>query len=579
MEELRKKLINAHKQGNFLEIVYQTSRNLGNDRKSLGNEIAILHNEGAINAVAEFRQLSKDLKGTDFFLTRSIFEDALPAIIAPVALVMDCVKHLVAEAGNDMAASWSITPFIKYCEADINRPKEVLRIAENGSEEWLDFIAPAIIAGSNLQLSEYVPIAITLTHHENLEVRIRAVFAIGKLNYCNNTSLLINALRALESIIKSDNNDRILGTAIKSAYSLYISDTNMEVDVIQLIKIVLTRKDDFVLQAASELFYFYNDKYPSALLDILLGALKSAKPQNKDTLANIENGLRYLVKSNLEEKAISFLENFLIQNKDDFSIKSFTNLINDLFCNHRSILNKIATRWFLSKKIPLCRAVMEIIQLAPGNDIILSADLSLLAEQPEGTCLFIAKKVIGWLFHSPTCCTSFIVSIIDISSSNEIDQLTDLLFSPLLINYPGKAKKYLNSVLTSRSLRAQSMITKALAKLENYQKDLKTAKDIPELLPSQAQRETYNRHFYRQFEISYKEAQKNSIVKFIATELILLYGRKSICYIQDPNNQAHRVEIPLENFDHSIDIPNLDCIDPHGLDYMLRVFRFEGCVR
>ena len=50
MSEIRDNLLSASKNGNFLEVVDQTSLQQNRDEKqSVGKEIAILHNEGLID--------------------------------------------------------------------------------------------------------------------------------------------------------------------------------------------------------------------------------------------------------------------------------------------------------------------------------------------------------------------------------------------------------------------------------------------------------------------------------------------------------------------------------------------------
>ena len=66
-------------------------------------------------------------------------------------------------------------------------------------------------------------------------------------------------------------------------------------------------------------------------------------------------------------------------------------------------------------------------------------------------------------------------------------------------------------------------------------------------------------------------------MNLFASKAVLLYGRKSISYVHSSDNETQRMEIPLQSFEHSIEFPGLEYMDPHGLDYMLRVFRVEGC--
>lgn len=576
MSKMRERLIKASNDGNFLKVVCQSYFDHDDDRKSVGQQLAFLHNEGKIDVISEFKQLKNDTANTNFFSTRHVLDNALPELNSPVFAVMDCVKHLVAEAGNDMTAGWLFGPFIKFCEADLNRPIEVLQIAESSGGEWLDFISPAIISGSNLQLSEYVSRAIKLSDHENFEIKIRAVFAIGRISYRHDTLLLANAFRALENVIQSEYDDRLFGTVLRSAFALYLANNNMESKVVALIQTALIQRGDFTLHAASELFIFEKDKIPPLVLDVLLEALKDTKPQNKGSLDNIDHGLQHLVKTNQEDKAISFLEHLLVHNRDELSVEVFDSLIRNLYGNNQPILNKLATRWFLSKKIPLCRAIMDIVGQGHGNDIVLIADTEQLTKQPEGIRLFAARKAIGWLYINPVSATSFIVSLLDASRENEIEQITELLFDPLLISYSGKVKRYLDNILPNQSTKIQDILTNTLEKLENYHDGRKSAQNIPELLPSQSQRETHSKLANSQMAEAHKKADKASFMDAICSKSVLLYGRKSIHYVHGLDEQMHRQEIPLQSISHSFEFPRLEYIDPHGLDYMLRVFRIEG---
>lgn len=108
---------------------------------------------------------------------------------------------------------------------------------------------------------------------------------------------------------------------------------------------------------------------------------------------------------------------------------------------------------------------------------------------------------------------------------------------------------------------------------------MKSARDIPELLLSQSHRETHSRLANRQMAEARKKAEKASILNSICSKSVLLYGRKSIHYIHGLDEQMHRQEMPLHSFSHSIEHSRLAYMDPHGLDYMLRVFSIEGCER
>ena len=94
---LREELLQAHTEGKFLDAVFKCSLSGTGDRRAeVSSELVALHNEGLIDIVAAFEALKKDSTSQpDFFLTRHIFETALPQISAATPSVMRCLLHSV----------------------------------------------------------------------------------------------------------------------------------------------------------------------------------------------------------------------------------------------------------------------------------------------------------------------------------------------------------------------------------------------------------------------------------------------------------------------------------------------------
>ena len=567
-------LIQSTKDGDFLETIYQYYMNHDGERNSVGKQLATMHNDGSIDIIDEFSRLTNTDNG-DFFLTRDVLVDALPHINSPALEVMICVKHLTLEAGNDMAATMLYAPFTQFCEASTERSEEVLNIAVNSNGELLDFINLALRAGANLNLPKFASKAIELTVHENLKICASAVYALGDIDYSNNISLVLDALEALNLVIKKGYDTRVFESVLKSAFALFLADNSKELEVYNLMELALAEKNEYEIHAASELFFRETKKLPSNILDLLLNALKSTNPKNKGTLDNIDYGLQHLVKAGHIEKAFPLIEYLLISNKGELSIVLLDSLVHELLSNNEA-LNKLVTKWLLSKSLALGRATSDVINQRHGKDVNLRVDMTLLQGQ-ESNSLFLARKAIGWLFTKPVSTASFIISLIDTTSEGEASEITQLLFNPLLISYPGSVKQYLIDISPELSTKSQEVITNVLGMLKRYHEGLDSARDISELWPPQFQRETYNRYFSHQMSDAHKEAEKGSVFLNLVKKSVLLYGNKSINYIYGPNEQVTRQEIPLQQISHSIEFPALENIDPHTLDYMMRVFRVEDC--
>lgn len=127
MSDIKHDLLKAFEKGDFLKVVYEKTSAERENRQNLSDELIMLHNEGLIDVVAGFRILqNRSETGVDFFLTRHVFEKILPDLDASVLPVMECVLHLVNEAGQDMTAGLLFSPYIDFCALNSFRPEEAL---------------------------------------------------------------------------------------------------------------------------------------------------------------------------------------------------------------------------------------------------------------------------------------------------------------------------------------------------------------------------------------------------------------------------------------------------------------------
>jgi hypothetical protein len=576
MDNQRNDLIIAFREGNFLQVVYDKSLGESGDRSALEEELVSMHNDGLIDVIACFRALENNPHTTyDFFLTRDILEKVLPHINAPVKPVMDCVLHLVREAGQDMTAWTLFDPFIDFCAAEPSRPKESLRQIEASIDQLADLLTPTIVAGARIDVTYYLHEAIRLTAHENIEIRKRAIFSLGRIQYPQRTNLCESALTCLELCGTKETDDHFLGNLIKSAFSLYKHDKSQVERTIDLINSALSQGGDYALYAASELFGFDFNELPEALLDAVLNHLQRVKPQNKATLNNIDHGLIKLINREDPAKGIEFLETVLLANHNDISMDIFNSVIRGLHKNQK-VFNKLLTRWFLRGDRVLCEGIHAVINKASGHNMLLQIDPSELVSMDLVHIVFLARKAIGYLFFNPVTAARFIISLMYHSNEDEtLHQLGTLLFYPLLLNFPGKVKDYLIQQAESESGKAKTTIETALKTFDEYLDDLKSTGVIPELHPSQAQRDAHRRHFYRLMSESFKEAEKKSVILSLVSKSVLLYGRKSIDYVYGPDGKSNRMETPLRSHGTEVEFPRFQIIDPFGLDYMLRIFRVE----
>ena len=568
-------LVAAFKEGNFLETVYACSRADRDARDGLSLELAALHNEGLIDVVAGFENLKNQSSGPDFFLTRHIFEKALPHLNAPVPAVMRCVLRLYRDAGQDMAAGTIIEGFVGFSAKVASRPRDALKEIEADPDSFAELLTPAIAAGSRIDNPQYLAEAIRLCEDKNIELRRCAVYSIGRLNWPEGALVPDSAFAALERAANIETDDRILAGVVKSAFALWQRDKASEDSAVTLITSALSKGDEYTLHAASEVFGFYTSELPTWLVNSLLPHLMRVKPGNKGTLDNIDYGISHLLKKSNSEQGIRFLEDLLLAHPGRLTLKAFDSAAAEIHTN-KALFNKVLTRWFLRGDPALCEGIHTMAAAHHGNNLKLEIDPAELKPADLVHVMFVARKALGYLFFQPVSAASVLISLMRHAANDEIlKELGELLFDPLLLNFTGSAREYVARQAALESSKVKKTMGKSLKAIDDYLDTLRSVGTLPALHPCEAQHEAYDRNFSRMMAESFKAAEAQSPLLSIISKSILLYGRKSIDYVYNADGQSHRMETDLKSHRTEIEYPRLEQIDPYGLDYRLRVFRME----
>lgn len=568
-------LISASKSGNFLDAVYDSYLAVPDKREDLPLEIAVLHNDGHINVVAEFSKLENTQEGgPDFFMTRRIFEKALPYINAPLRDVMYCVLHLHKAAGQDMAAGIIFDGYIAHCEKDPVRPLEAMKLIENEHDQFADILPATVVAGSRIDNPYYLAELLRLSQHPAKVLRQRAVFSLSRIEWPKGASVPEEALAGLEKSA-TENDDEILASVIKSAFTFYQQDKTTEAQVTALIDNALSKGDEYALHAGSAILGFETKEIPAPLLDVILGHLKRVKPMNKSTLDNIDFGIATLLKADLPEKALRFLEEFLLLHTGTLTIKVFDSAASEILRN-RTLLSKVTTRWFLNGARVLCESVNEIGGMLHNGSLLIDVDADELTTKDVTHMVFVARKAIGYFFGKPVTAASILISLMRMVPDDEtLEHLGQLLFDPLLVNYTGSAQEYVEAQTQQETGKVKETLDEVLAAIAAYLETLRGIPSLAALHPGQAHREAYRRYMSESSAVSMKEAEKHSVFLNLVSRSTLLYGRKSINYVHGGEGPPRRMEIPLTSHSVQMEIPRMANLDEHGLDYILRVFRAE----
>lgn len=571
---LKETLIEAHKQGQFLDAVYQASLAEREERSNVAAELVTLHNFGVIDVVDAFSALGTTGNGPDFFLTRHIFEEALPDLNAPVITVMKCVLDLCRRAGKDMMAGSIVNSFIEFCAKAPTRPREALD-AMKSDPGLLDLLTGSIVAGALVNLDEYLEEAVGLLESSDIAIRRRAAFSLGRIRWPKDATPSESVYAALEAAAEQESDDEVLGAVAKAAFALLIQNKGQEERIAKLIDKALTHDGDLAVHAASEIVFFHTKELTPAITTVLTPHLLKVNPANKGTLDNIDYYLDHLVRGGDAAKAIEFVEALLLAHPDDLRLQILDSLVAEIR-NDKALLGRVVTRWFLRGDEVLCEGIQKMISAVFGRNVSIDVDSAELGPSSHSRLLFVARKALGYLFFTPISAASVIVSLMRQTNDNAtLEVLSDHLFDPLLTNYSGTAREYVAEAAKGATGKLKKYLKRSLRLLDEYMDGLRSVGEVPEFTPSIAQREAYHRLSSRQMSESMKAAQAKSPFLSVIHKSVLLYGRRSINYVYGPSGESHRQEIPLKSHSIQVEMPRAGQLDPFGIEYALRVFRAE----
>jgi hypothetical protein len=570
----RETLAGAYRAGHLLEAIQAALSPDRSERTKLASDLASLHNEGLVDLIEAFGGL-KSASGPDFFLLRHVFEELLPELEAPASKLIRCLLHLYREAGDDLAAGTILDAFRDFCAKRADRSQAALAEIEGKPEVLADLLVPVLIAGSIVDPPTYVVETIRLSRDASIDLRRRALFALGRLHGGQVVWSDENVVKALEHAVEVEDDDQVLASSIKSAFALSRHAPANEDRWLAVIAGALSKGGEIALHAASRVFGFETREVSPKLLELLLDRLAQVRPSNRGTLDNIDYGVAHLLQSNHVEAGLRFLEDLLRAHPEEIELSNFNDAAR-VIRDNPALRSKVATRWLIGGEAALCKGLDYIVDVPMGGSLEIEGDADALAGVDPVRLVFAARKAIGYLFSQPTSATSFLLSLIRQSpDAGARRKLGALLLNPLLLNFSGSVAEYVARRSEAEVREVKAALDKTLNALNAYLEDLRSVGEIPALYSSLEHRDAHHRHLAEEVAQSFKKAEAESVLLQFVHKSVLLYGRKAIHHVFGPEGEIKRMETQLGAHGTEIEVPRMMILDPHGLDFMLRVFRHE----
>ncbi|MFX5646067.1 hypothetical protein ABTD57_02375 [Acinetobacter baumannii] len=402
-----------------------------------------------------------------------------------------------------------------------------------------------------------------------------------------NIDSLLNAVRYLEYPSTTDahqildkincliNKDQLNGSQFSQILEIityiFLQHNNLESHVINTIELILNKIGSTdISEKAANLLFFEGAKVSKLLKQYFYQMIINAENISHQVCNNLSLTIENQSTDEDLRELIEIIEQLLLKHQN-ISIKNFYTYY---IRKNSDLLNKIVTRWFLSKKKRLWESASDIII---SNQIkSLHVDISWVKNFKEEDSIFLTKKAIGWLYIHEELILNFIIDILNYIKNPEIIlQILDLAFQHIIINYEPQHVAFFFDLNNYTEEETKNKIIELNTQHEAIYTKIKQANDLKELAcPLEHSRLIqYKRH--RENEKINRSADAQSAFADLFTKRVMLYGETYIHITNTENNEITLQENALSSFSYSMSLPLQYFTDPVLLEYQRLFFMNE----
>ncbi|MBJ9907847.1 hypothetical protein [Acinetobacter bereziniae] len=353
---------------------------------------------------------------------------------------------------------------------------------------------------------------------------------------------------------------------------IFLQHNNLESHVINTIELILSKiSPTNISEKAANLLFFEGSKISKCLKQYFYQMIINSENISHRVCNNLSLTIENQSTDEDLRELIEIIEQLLLKH-ENISIKNFYTYY---ICENSDLLNKIVTRWFLSKKLNLWESALDIIT---SNQIkSLHVDISWVNNFKEEDSIFLTKKAIGWLYIHENLIINFIIDILNCIKNPEIVlQILGLAFQHVIINYEPQHVAFFFDLKNYTEDETKNRIIRLKTQHEAIYTDIKQANDLKELACPLEHSRLIQYKRYRENEKINKSADAQSAFADLFTKRVMLYGETHIHIANIGNNETTLQENALSSFSYNMNLPLQYFTDPLLLEYQRRMFMSEG---
>lgn len=534
-----------------------------NREDSLISRLVALHNAGRLDLLAATATPAfASLTGPVFFSVQSVFCGAIPKLKASVKAMTAAVSKLVEKGGQDGAAGFPYNAFREWMDVDAARAREIIAAVDSGEAVEKTILAVALEAQGDLD-------AINRFVAQGGECRLAAIGALGRIKPAVANSGQA-AMAVLLPFCDGSFEEDVRYAAINAAFFLLRTAPDLAVATVPAIVTAIAGKPTLeCLFAVTQALWLQEKVFDRTSVTAVLDLARAADFTKKGLVDVLDGALQHMLGTPERDLALDYLTGVL-SDEHGPDLEALDSVSYRLSNEPRTTQFPLAVRWFRTANRRLCEAMAHILTSGRDRDEPFDASMAgmgLSGKEPITVC----HKAIGYVMLQPVVSSSMVVAALRAGDAAIVDELTELLVYPILINFGDAARGYLASI--PKGDPAYKAVKKALAKGDAYIKGANIEKPIKELWPSDYQRNLASMKRYDMGREIRKMVDEKSIFAKLVQRSTLLYGNRSMNFVGGPDKPP--VTMELKPMSVEMPMPRLDLIDPVGLDWLLRIFRIS----
>ncbi|GGF75353.1 hypothetical protein GCM10011332_31670 [Terasakiella brassicae] len=403
--------------------------------------------------------------------------------------------------------------------------------------------------------------------HANALWSLGVLKARGYLSEPQSGTLLTHCTSNIE-----DQVDEVRNAALQSVVKGALVDDDFAAELSVQIDL---RNVDAICFLASELFYAdFAALKSNQNFNLWIASFEYIPFERESIVDTVVSILDKMYKKGDTEQVISVIENWLIQQgyNRNYPITKTLNSTTHEILQDQATLSRILTVWLVSDHQPLMLAADEIFSHYLTIDFHEPKfSMDVVNNYDREDIRLLLRRMLGFV-DNETQLLSLTLSLLETTDAPKRTYpfVASVLTEEIGVDFPDDTVKKLEEVKSGTNQpELISLCDRVLKSINDYREALSNLPQIKELAPNPQHVERYYIERDKHMREVQKEAEKDSIIRQIATTIPLKAGTASFSFFQG----EYREPSPLHPYEHYITLPRRFVFDSIGLELRKMSYR------